>query len=69
MRSGKPEQKELSAHVTDGIDKEKILEVLDQLTRSPAGLNQQLMTSMSYMTAYHHAGTWVLGRGVTYNGL
>lgn len=46
----------LSDAITKVIDKEKILEVLDQLGRTPAGLSDQLKLCISYASAFHHAG-------------
>ena len=47
----------LTEPVTDVIDRPKILGLLDQLKRSPAGLANQLRTSISYGVSFHHAGS------------
>lgn len=56
LRDKKKEFPELSNQIDAAIDKPKILEVLDQLKKSPAGLSSQLLSSISYVTAHHHAG-------------
>ena len=40
------------------LDRQKLVDVLEQLRRSPVGLDNVLRSSVHYGVAFHHAGQY-----------
>lgn len=51
---------EIRAKIQSEIKGKELQEVMEQLKRSPAGLDPVLAKAISFGVAYHHAGTYVL---------
>ena len=51
-----PARNEIRQKLQAQLNGSKLAEVIEQLKRSPAGLDQSLGKSISFGAAYHHAG-------------